>query len=72
MPRFLVGDEQGHIKSLEYSANNFEDGSKYRLKTLSHRTNVEQKVSIQDMVASPSVGGSKVVRIPVPNNVPAI
>lgn len=62
MPLFLIGDEQGYIKSLEYGTDIFEDGSKYKLKTLSHRTNSGQKVSIQRMALSNNIEGSKAVR----------
>lgn len=63
MPRFLIGDERGQIKSLYYSAEPFEDGSRCKLTTLSHRVNGEQKTSIQRMAAGVDVGGSRTVRI---------
>ncbi|KAF5357795.1 hypothetical protein D9756_001616 [Leucocoprinus leucothites] len=62
MPRFLIGDEQGQVKSLTYHSDPFADGTKYKLTTLSQRGTEEQKISIQRMaVVSPDVGGPKAV-----------
>jgi ribosome biogenesis protein NSA1 len=66
MPRFLVGDEQGQIKSLEYQEEPFTDGTKYKLTTLSRRTNEGQKTSVQQMVLALDAGGSKAVRLHIP------
>ncbi|KAF7778767.1 hypothetical protein Agabi119p4_3112 [Agaricus bisporus var. burnettii] len=57
MPRFLLGDEQGQIKSLTYG---IEKDPKYRLTTLSRRVKDGQKSSIQRL-AGVEVGGSKTV-----------
>jgi len=57
MPNFLFGDEQGHLKSLEYRHEPFPDGKNYRLTTLSQRSAEQQK-----MVVNPDLGGRKAVR----------
>ncbi|KAJ3573963.1 hypothetical protein NP233_g2088 [Leucocoprinus birnbaumii] len=61
MPRFLVGDEQGQIKSLEYYSEPSGDAAKYKITTLSHQAVQEQKISIQRMALGSDVGGTKAV-----------
>jgi len=62
MPCFLVGDEQGYLKSLEYRHEPFADGKNYKLTTLSQRPTGQQKISVQRMAVNPDLGGAKAVR----------
>lgn len=64
MPRFLLGDEQGQIKSLTYG---IEKDPNYRLTTLSRRVKDGKKSSIQRLT-SVEVGGSKTVRL-IPSSI---
>ncbi|KAL9715104.1 hypothetical protein Ac2012v2_001764 [Leucoagaricus gongylophorus] len=61
MPCFLVGDEQGYLKSLEYRHEPFADGKNYKLTTLSQRSTGQQKISVQRMAVNPDLGGAKAV-----------
>lgn len=59
MPRFLLGDEQGQIKSLTYG---IDKEPNHQLTTLSTRAKDGSKISIQRMV-SVEYEGSKNVRL---------
>lgn len=59
MPRFLLGDEQGQIKSLTYGIDKEQN---HQLTTLSGRATDGPKTSIQRMVGV-EFEGSKNVRL---------